>query len=92
MILKKGSKGKEVKELQLLLEISVDGIFGPGTEKSVKQFQKENKLIIDGIVGPATWGLIQLIDDTEPFSTDDSERIFETFNGIVDNNDCGSLF
>ena len=82
MVLKKGSKGKEVKELQLLLEISVDGIFGPGTEKSVKNFQKENRLKIDGIVGPITWELLKSIDDVEPFTTDDSERIFETFNGL----------
>ena len=34
MILKKGSKGKEVKELQEYLEIGSDGVFGPGTKIS----------------------------------------------------------
>ena len=34
MVLKKGSKGKEVKELQEFLNISADGIFGSGTERT----------------------------------------------------------
>ena len=32
MILKIGSRGKEVKELQEFLEIGADGIFGSGTD------------------------------------------------------------
>ena len=39
MILKKGSKGKKVKELQEFLKISADGIFGPGTEAALKAAQ-----------------------------------------------------
>lgn len=55
MILKKGSKGDEVKELQRLLHLQEDGIFGPLTEKAVKDFQKLNNLTVDGIVGDKTW-------------------------------------
>ena len=36
MLLKKGSKGLEVKQLQKALGLSADGIFGSGTEVVVK--------------------------------------------------------
>jgi peptidoglycan hydrolase-like protein with peptidoglycan-binding domain len=76
MILKRGSKGKNVKDLQEFLGIEDDGVFGPGTEKAVKLWQKENNLIVDGIVGPATY------DEMGLASTDDTERIFDTPNGL----------
>jgi N-acetylmuramoyl-L-alanine amidase len=56
MILKIGSKGKQVIELQKLLNITSDGIFGKITRQKVIEFQKNNKLTPDGIVGPKTWG------------------------------------
>ena len=62
MLLKIGSKGNEVKELQEFLKIGADGIFGKGTELSVKEFQKNNGLTVDGIVGPATWNAMGLVD------------------------------
>lgn len=55
IILKKGSKGSEVKELQKLLHLYEDGIFGSLTEEAVKEFQKANGLTADGIVGDKTW-------------------------------------
>lgn len=54
MILKKKSKGKNVKVLQRFLKIPVDGDFGSGTEKAVKQWQKLNGLKVDGKVGRET--------------------------------------
>lgn len=54
-ILKKGSKGASVKELQRLLHLLDDGIFGKLTEEAVKEFQKANGLVADGIVGSKTW-------------------------------------
>ena len=54
MILKKGSKGEEVKSIQKVLGQSADGIFGSGTESAVKAWQTKNGLPADGIVGPAT--------------------------------------
>ena len=42
MILKKGSKGDKVRQLQLALGITADGIFGSATESEVKKFQKEH--------------------------------------------------
>lgn len=54
MILKIGSKGEDVKKLQLKLGISADGIFGAITDTAVKKWQAENGLRSDGIVGDKT--------------------------------------
>ena len=56
MLLKNGSKGEEVKQLQTLLGLTADGSFGPMTETKVKEWQAANGLTADGIVGPGTWG------------------------------------
>jgi putative chitinase len=53
-MIKLGSKGDVVKQIQQKLGISADGNFGPGTEKSVKEWQTKNGLTADGIVGPST--------------------------------------
>lgn len=66
--LRKGSSGKTVKALQMLLLgygykmgsngifYGADGSFGNATVNAVKSYQKDNNLDADGIVGPATWG------------------------------------
>jgi hypothetical protein len=54
-LLKNGSRGELVKELQLALNIDADGIFGPNTEKAVREFQEQKQLAVDGIVGSNTW-------------------------------------
>ncbi|MDF5323501.1 peptidoglycan-binding protein [Vibrio parahaemolyticus] len=46
-----GSRGVDVRELQLDLGLNADGIFGNGTEASVKAFQDKYGLSNDGIVG-----------------------------------------
>jgi putative chitinase len=55
MLLKKGSKGDDVKKLQAKLGLAADGIFGGGTEAKVKEWQVANGLAADGIVGEGTW-------------------------------------
>ena len=55
MLLKVGSKGQDVKDLQEFLGVTADGIFGKGTEKVVKKWQSDNGLVADGIVGRTTW-------------------------------------
>ena len=53
--LKKGSKGKWVKELQRKLGgLTVDGDFGEKTEKVLKLYQASRKLEVDGVAGPIT--------------------------------------
>jgi len=64
-ILRLGSKGEDVKTLQRLLKIDVDGIFGPQTEKSVKDFQWGHGLEIDGIVGEKTWRALGMKYDSK---------------------------
>ena len=68
MILKLGSQGEAVKTLQEFLKVTVDGIFGPNTEKAVKQWQSVNMLTPDGIVGSKTWSAMAIAN------TDGTER------------------
>ncbi len=49
-MLKIGSKGENVKNLQIKLGLKPDGSFGPVTEKAVKDWQTKNGLTPDGIV------------------------------------------
>lgn len=58
VVLKNGSRGIHVRNLQKLLCLCVDGIFGSGTEFAVKEYQKMNSLIADGVVGRKTWELL----------------------------------
>ena len=59
-ILKNGSTGEAVKELQrflnatLNLGLVVDGELGPKTIAVIKQWQTDHGLVADGLVGPAT--------------------------------------
>ena len=59
-VLKLGSIGPAVQLLQLALtragfgELSLDGIFGTGTDKALRSFQRAQKLYADGIAGNAT--------------------------------------
>jgi len=79
MLLKIGSRGQQVKDLQEFLGADADGIFGKGTEAAVKEWQATNGLDADGLVGPATWDAMGLA------TTDDSEKTFETSNGLIVN-------
>jgi soluble lytic murein transglycosylase-like protein len=58
-----------VKQLQKLLKIKADGVFGPATEEAVILFQKENKLVPDGFVGTATWAKLKPIKKFSGFQT-----------------------
>lgn len=55
ILLKRGSRGENVRYLQKLLKVYPDGIFGINTEEAVKAFQKAHGIKADGIVGPLTW-------------------------------------
>ena len=62
--LRKGDKGKAVRDCQALLNkhgasLTADGDFGDRTLAAVKDFQKKNPpLKSDGIVGPQTWAAL----------------------------------
>lgn len=49
----------DVERLQRILGLSVDGDFGPNTDKAVRAFQAKHKLTVDGVVGPNTWKVLE---------------------------------
>lgn len=67
-VLKKGSKGENVKILQKALFESgfnpgpLDGIFGDATLAAVTEFQKSSNLLADGIAGQKTQAALGLTD------------------------------
>lgn len=60
-VLRIGSSGASVRELQTLLRNAgfdpgpIDGIFGSRTQSAVIAFQRSRGLTPDGVVGAATW-------------------------------------
>lgn len=56
--IKYGSRGRDVKIVQAIFNLDVDGIFGNKTKQTVIKFQKQNNLDTDGIVGCKTWQAI----------------------------------
>ncbi|WP_432105558.1 glycoside hydrolase domain-containing protein [Streptomyces sp. bgisy091] len=60
-----GSTGEAVSRLQRALTaalgrtVSVDGVFGSGTEQAVRDYQSSRGLGSDGVVGAATWSALQ---------------------------------
>ena len=72
--LRVGSRGRSVALIQTALnrisqnfpaipKLSVDGIFGSGTERSVRIFQQAFGLTDDGIVGRQTWYAVERVYD-----------------------------
>jgi murein L,D-transpeptidase YcbB/YkuD len=62
-LVRKGDQHHPVETLQHLLRarshnVTVDGIFGPGTDAAVRAFQQQKGLAVDGIVGSATWSAL----------------------------------
>jgi GH25 family lysozyme M1 (1,4-beta-N-acetylmuramidase) len=58
-VLLRGSRGDDVAQLQSLLAIHVDGVFGVQTERAVRAFQLRHHLVVDGKVGPRTWAALE---------------------------------
>lgn len=56
--IKLGSKGEDVKTLQLFLGMTASGVFDDETREAVVEYQKKNKLDADGIVGKKTWNVL----------------------------------
>ena len=81
MLLKEGSRGQEVVELQQALGIDDDGIFGAGTRAAVESYQQKNGLIVDGIVGPQTLAAIREANVT----TDNSEKVYSPYQDLLVN-------
>src|SRR6056300_389203 len=88
MLLKVGSRGKQVKDLQEFLGADADGIFGKGTEAAVKEWQAANGLVADGLVGRATWGAMGLADtdNSESGSVEEESKAEYTKNSYLTSN------
>lgn len=59
-----GSRGSEVEELQRLLNqnganLTVDGIYGRGTDTAVRNYQRSKGLSVDGIAGANTFASLR---------------------------------
>ena len=87
MKLKLGSKGENVKKLQVKLGLGSDGVFGSGTEAAVKKWQESNGLTADGIVGEGTWskmfGTKQLITEPSTPIVNDGPLKLENLKGHI---------
>lgn len=89
-MLRLGSRGARVRELQQLLRragyaITIDGDFGPATKTAVKAFQKANMLQVDGVVGPKTFDMLQDFKTSpgEVLGQTPAAEIPETTSGTV---------
>ena len=53
-MLRVGSRGEQVRQIQIWLGLDADGIYGKQTASAVKSYQARNGLSVDGLVGPVT--------------------------------------
>ena len=59
---RRGSREEQwIRELQMLLGVAVDGMFGGKTEAAVRAFQRSQHIVPDGIVGPKTWAKLDAV-------------------------------
>ncbi|HIR98831.1 MAG TPA: spore cortex-lytic enzyme [Candidatus Coproplasma avistercoris] len=78
-VLRQGSRGGEVKEVQRRLKNwgyysgSVDGIYGPATVKAVKYFQSRNGLSADGVCGKRTYAALGMNDSVRVLEQGDKD-------------------
>lgn len=77
-ILRLGSRGPEVEELQEELndtlvpspQLATDGYFGQFTRHAVLRFQRDEWLVEDGDVGPCTWNALMGLETFDPILHD----------------------
>ena len=90
MLLKKGSKGEDVKKLQSKLGLTADGSFGPKTEAAVNGWLTKNGLTADGTITSAnkSWELmfgVTLVKEDVVITTV-TELNIEKLKGIIPDN------
>ena len=90
-MLKRGSIGDDVKLLQKILKLVVDGDFGPATELAVMRFQGQHSLEKDGIVGPATWEKLETLEVAQQAEKVETKEISSEYVWILDNGHGGII-
>lgn len=75
-VLRNGDSGPAVREIQTMLQIAVDGDFGPATEAAVRAFQRARGMEVDGVVGPATWAALDPEGDDD-MQADERTALFD---------------
>lgn len=78
-VLRRGSKGVYVSELQTILSgfyggIVIDGDFSSATEAAVRRFQQESRITVDGVVGPQTWAALDEMAESVPEPDSPAQR------------------
>lgn len=88
-VLKRGSKGNDVQNIQKLLnnakakpKLATDGIFGKLTDKQTRIFQKICKLKIDGKVGVATLAALTFGGPVPEMTVQDCTKFLKELNDI----------
>ena len=97
-VLKQGSNGGEVKELQRRLKEwgyyngAVDGIYGKGTVEAVKAFQKKNGLTADGIAGIETYKALGMNDSVKVLENNKNQGSSNSSNTANSNYTSSDLY
>lgn len=79
--LSRGDTGADVEEVQGILNLPIDGDYGPQTEAGVKGFQGAAGLAKDGVVGPSTW---HALDTLERLRTAGNDGISDALAAAID--------
>ena len=88
-IVRYGDRGTLVRQVQRVVGVTADGIFGPATHSAVRSYQASKGLTVDGIVGPRTGSVMGLGGSTS--STGTASTATSSFTGVVRYGDRGSL-
>ncbi len=51
--------------VQIAVNVTADGVFGPTTKQGVENFQSKRGLTVDGVVGPQTGNAIVSVDTSK---------------------------
>lgn len=94
-ILKNGSEGKDVEDLQRRLKAvgydsgEVDGEYGPNTEAAVKALQKDADIWVDGEFGPYSYAaLLALEVDEDPNDIPETPEQVEKGDVVISGGDA----
>lgn len=95
-MLRMGSSGARVRELQVLLRraghpVTADGDFGPATKEAVMAFQSAQGLDVDGVVGPATQRVLKEFR-TAPDEVVDAVPAEKAEEAVIDTGKGAGLF